>query len=290
MEFDQNVDLDRIRGLLESQATDAAEPPDASIAIPVNAQGDLENALRTMSDIAHYQGSHRLELLLIVNNFEEGEPPDAIAEYEAMGFRVLAIPDVRQHGEAVALSARVHGLRAARAEPVLLFDADCRIPDVTALIDWYVEQFARGADCAYTHVAYYDYEPVWDLRVHFALHHLARWFKRVVLRIPTTRGSNYAVRRNAMLALYDEGLIADEMNVGPAFERSGRKVAYSGASSLYVYTSGRMFERGLLRRLPYYWYRLRYNLRVLPGGPGVRNRSGREKDPVRRYVGNRPTR
>lgn len=286
LKFDSTVDLERI-GRAFVRPTDP-EPPDATVIIPVNAQGDLENVLHVIDDIARNPGRHRLEMLLVVNNYDEGETPEAVARYQELGFHVLAIPDTRRHGEAVQVSSRVRGLREARSEIGLFFDADCRIPDAGSLVDWYVDQFSRGADCAYTHVAYYDYEPTWDLRAHFALHHLARWVKRVPLRIPTTRGSNYALRRGPMLEYYDGGLLADEMNIGPTFARHGSKVVYSGARRLYVYTSGRMFKRGLLRKLPYYKYRFFYNLRVLPGGPDVRNRSGREKDPVRRYVGNRP--
>jgi hypothetical protein len=38
--------------------------------------------------------------------------------------------------------------------------------------------------------------------------------------------------------------------------------------------------------VPYYVYRLRYNLRVLPVRAGVARRTGREHDPVRRYENN----
>lgn len=282
VEFDQAVDLERIRRVF------ATNDPDVSVVIPVNAQGDLENVFHVLHDVAAYRGDRKIEIVLVVNNFEPGHPPDAIEHCEALGFLVVAVPDVRRPGEAIPFSARMHGVRAAHSERVLLFDADCRIPDATALFDWYCDRFDAGASCAYTHVAYNDYERSWDLEVHFALHHFARWVKRVLLRFPTTRGSNYAVRRTPMLEFYGAGLLADEMNTGPTFKRHGYEVAYSGARRLKVYTSGRMFKRGLLRKLPYYRYRLLYNLRVLPGGEGVKSRTGREADPVRRYVDNRP--
>ena len=45
------------------------------------------------------------------------------------------------------------------------------------------------------------------------------------------------------------------------------------------------------RELPgYFLYRLRYNLRVLPVRQGVARRTGREHDPIRRYLDNRPVR
>ena len=43
---------------------------------------------------------------------------------------------------------------------ILLFDADCRIPNPTALFDWYAKQFERGARVAYTRVDYYDLRPL----------------------------------------------------------------------------------------------------------------------------------
>jgi hypothetical protein len=93
-----------------------------------------------------------------------------------------------------------------------------------------------------------------------------------------------------MLEMYDDGLLADEMNVGPAFARRKGPVAYSGQPQLTVYTSGRMYRPGWLRIPRYFFYRLRYNLRVLRGGAGVARVTGRENDPVRRYIDNRPVR
>lgn len=264
--------------------------PDLSVVVPVNAQGDLENVLRLLGDLAGYQGAHSLEVILVVNNFPEGEPPGEVEEYARMGVEVLAIPSVRKPGEAVGFSARIPGVRAARSEYVVLFDADCRIPRVTALLDWYVGEFRAGAQGAYTHVGYYGYTPAPSLLFRFAVHHLARWVKRNLLRIPTTRGSNYGVRRDAMLELYEEGMLADEMNVGPTFKRLKGRIGYSGRRRLMVLTSARMFRPGWRRILPYYLYRLRYNLRVLPVQRGIAARTRREGDPVRRYVDNRPVR
>lgn len=273
---------------LRACAPVAGALPDATIVVPVNAQGDLENISRLLSDICGYTGSHRLEVRLVVNNFPEDHPPAAIEDLRAMGIEVEAIANVRRPGEAVGFTARIPGVRAARSEAVLLFDADCRIANVTALVDWYVEQFRSGAAAAYTRVEYYDYQKALSLQLRFAVHHTARWIKRTVLRVPTTRGSNYAVRRSTMLELYDQGMLADEMNVGPTFQAKGGRVVYSGSSQLIVYTSGRMFRPGWRRILPYFTYRLFYNLRVLPVRAGVAKVTGREQDPVRRYVNNRP--
>ena len=145
-----------------------------------------------------------------------------------------------------------------------------------------------GAGAAYSHVAYYDYTKAISLNVRFAAHHASRWMKRNLFGIPTTRGSNYAVRRRVMLDLYEQRMLADEMNVGPTFKKQGHPVAYSSRREMYVYTSGRMFSPGWLRMIPYYWYRLRYNLRTLPVRVDVAGHTGRESDPVRIYINNQP--
>ncbi len=256
--------------------------------IPVNAQGDLDNVWQILGDLAGYGGRHRLELVLVVNNYPDGQPPPALAEYRLTGATVVAIPDVRRPGEAVGFSARIPGIRAASSEVVLTFDADCRVPHPGSLIDWYVSQFEGGADCAYTHVAYYQFRERPSIRARFVIHHTSRWFKRVVLRIPTNRGSNYAVRRTRLLELYDEGMLADEINVGPTIKACGGSVAYSGQRKLTVLTSGRMFSGGWFKLVRYFAYRLRYNWRVLPVRRNVAAVTGRESDPVRRYVDNRP--
>ena len=50
--------------------------PDASIVVPVNAQGDLENVLTLLDDLGRYEGTHEFETVLVVNNFaQERRPP-----------------------------------------------------------------------------------------------------------------------------------------------------------------------------------------------------------------------
>ena len=63
-------------------------------------------------------------------------------------------------------------------------------------------------------------------------HHASRSIKRVLLRIPTTAGANYAVDRGAFLRAYERGLLVDDLNVGPALKALGGRVAYSGARPL----------------------------------------------------------
>jgi glycosyltransferase involved in cell wall biosynthesis len=263
--------------------------PDISIVVPVNAQGDLENIEHLLSDFERYDGPLSVETILVVNNYPPDQVPPQVRELRKRA-TVLAIPSVRKFGEAVAFSGRVQGMRVARSRYVVVTDADCRIPNPTAFIDWYHEQLSTRAHAAYTHVEFQDYDPALSVRFHIWLSHALRWIKREILRIPVTRGASYGMRREELLKLYDAGVLADEMNVGPAFKRLVGPVAYGGGKELEVLTSGRMFKRGWWRAVPYFVYRLRYNLRVLPVRPGVAGVTGRENDPVRRYRNNRPIR
>ncbi|HLB49839.1 MAG TPA: glycosyltransferase [Anaerolineales bacterium] len=282
------LDLNGLREQVVRLGGHTGRPPDASIVIPVNAQGDLENVLHILVDITRYTGTHSLEIILVINNYPPEAPPSEVETYRSLGLKVVSIPNVRRPGEAVGFTARLHGVQAAASEMAILFDADCRLPHPTALIDWYVHQFKAGAQAAYTHVDYYNLRGHWSIRARILIHHLARWIKRFVLRIPTTRGSNYAVHRSLMLDLYDKGILADELNVGPAFKSVGGRVAYSGSKELIVLTSGRMFTGGWRKMLRYLRYRLLYNLRVLPVRLNVARYTKRERDPVRTYINNQP--
>jgi hypothetical protein len=270
------VELARLRG-------DEAAPPDASIVIPVNAQEDLENVLGVLGDVARYKGTATLEVILVINNYAEGHPPPEIAAYERTGVRVVAVPSVWRAGEAVCLSARIPGIRAASSERIMLFDADCRIANPSLLFDWYAEQFDRGAQVAYTAVGYYDLRPLWSVRARMLAHHLARWIKRVILRIPTTRGSNYATDQALFLHLYDGGFLTDDLNVGPAAKAAGGRVVYSRAKGLRVLTSGRRFKGGWWKLARYLYYRLGYNLRVIgtPKGGGKKPDATYHRTPMR---------
>jgi hypothetical protein len=243
---------------------DQHQPPHASVIMPVNAQADLANVLQIVADIADYRGTRRIEVVLVVNNYPVDQPPPHLADYESLGLRIVGVPNLRKPGEAVGFTGRMHGLRAAQSEYGILFDADCRVGNATALLDWYIDQFDRGAQVAYTHVAYYDTERSVSVGMRVLAHHLTRWAKRTLLGIPTTRGSNYAVLRTPTLALYEQGYLADEMNVGPTTQAKGGRVVYSGAQPLTVYTSGRYLKGGWLRLGRYLIYRFKYNLRVLP--------------------------
>jgi hypothetical protein len=268
------AELARVRG-------DPALPPDASIVIPVNAQGDLETVLVVLGDIGRYRGRHTFEIVLVINNYPADDPPEEIAAYAAAGMRVVPVPNVWRAGEAVCLSARVPGIRAAEAGRIILFDADCRVPEPTLLLDWYVDQFRTGAQVAYTRVGHYDLRPLWSVRARMGAHHLSRWVKRVLLRIPTTRGSNYGVDRTAFLRAYEGGLLADDLNVGPAVKAAGGRVVYAGGPRLQVLTSGRKFRGGWRKLARYLRYRLLYNVRVLRTQAGKRTQKPYHQKPLR---------
>jgi len=261
------AELARLRG-------DEAAPPDASIVIPVNAQEDLENVLGVLGDVARYEGTATLEVILVINNYPAKSPPPEIAAYERTGVRVVAVPTVWRAGEAVCLSARIPGIRVASSERIMLFDADCQISNPSLLFDWYAEQFDRGAQVAYTAVDYYDLRPLWSVRARMLAHHLARWIKRVIVRIPTTRGSNYATDQALILRLYEDGFLADDLNVGPAAKAAGGRVVYSRAKGLRVLTSGRRFKGGWWKLARYLYYRLGYNLRMIGTSKGGGKKPG----------------
>ena len=264
-EEDGRIELGVLRERLLRLRGDPGTPPAASLVLPVNAQADLDTALRLLADAGAYSGAHGFELVVVVNNYPPERPPAQIDTFAELGAKVLAVPNVRRPGETTAaFSARVPGIRAAASENLLLFDADCRIPNPTRLFDWYVDELERGADVAYTHVGYHELRPRASVKARIFAHHAARWAKRALLRTPTTRGSNYAVRRSAFLRAYEAGLLAEDLNVGPAVKAHGGRVTYSGARDLVVLTSGRRFKGGWWKLARYLRYRLRYNVRMVP--------------------------
>jgi hypothetical protein len=261
---------------------DQSKLPDASIAIPVNAQGDLETVLVVLGDIAKYRGGHTFEVVLAINNYPEDKLPPEIELFRSMGIVVAPTPSVRRPDEAVCFSARMTGVHAAHSDSLLLFDADCRIPNSTALIDWYIDRLLEGAGLAYTHVKYYDVKKDLSVWTRILVHHSARWVKRELLGIPTTRGGNYAVNRTMFLEFYDNRRLSDDLNVGPSFKASRLPIVYSGKRQLAVMTSGRVFTGGWRKLSRYLLYRLRYNLKMLPVGNDVTSRLQRGSDNIRK--------
>lgn len=243
---------------------DAGGVPDASIIIPVNAQVDLQKVMTVVEQIGHYGGSHRLELLLVINNYPVESPPPELDAFSKLGIRVVAVPTARREGEVVILTARALGVEAARSEVTIHFDADTRIVNSTALIDWYIDRLTSGIDLAYTHVGYYELRQKLPVRIRVAVHHLTRWVKRTFLGVPTTRGGNYAITRSTFERCYEAGQLSVDMQVGPAVRLNGGHTAYSSRRNLHVLTSGRKHTGRWRSLVPYFMHRLRYNFKAIP--------------------------
>jgi hypothetical protein len=218
--------------------------PDASIVIPVNAQKDLVNLPRLLSDLTQYSGGKQLEIILVVNNYPAEDPPREIEMYRHLGLLVIGIPHVEHEG-GVAIAARIPGIQIAQSQNIILFDADCRIPNSTALINWYIAKFEEGYDLAYTHVDYIDLQPGLSIKARMFVHHASRWFRRTALGIPTSR----------------------DIHVGPVVKSTKGKIAYSGAKELVVFTSGRFFTPGWKVLVDYLIWRMGYYRRILKMKP-----------------------
>jgi hypothetical protein len=259
--FPPLLPVDSLRTRFQRMRGDIQSAPDVSVVIPINASGDLAGALQTLSDLAYYDGHLRVEVLAVINNYPPGNPPAEIETYRGYGLDVIAIPKVAYTG-GVAIAARMPGVEQAACEGVIHFDADCRIPDVTALVDWYAAQFAAGADLAYTYVDYFDLPAGFSVKARMLVHHASRWFRRVILQMPISRGSNYAMRRALMLDLYRDGRIPYDFHVGPRIKSMRGKIAYSGAKELMVFTSGRFFSGGWKELFDYVIWRIGYYRRI----------------------------
>lgn len=237
-------------------------PPRASVVIPVNAQKDLSRILLVASDILAYKDVMPIEFILVVNNYPSDNPPKEIDDFVDMGFNVRCTPKV-EHKGGVAIASRILGIELARSETLLLFDADCRIPNAKALLGWYISQLEAGSDLAYTHVDYMDLPSDMATKVRMFIHHASRWFKRTVLGVPTCRGSNYAIKRKLMLELFSQGRIPYDIHVGPVLKSINARIAYSGSKELMVLTSGRFFNGGWRELLEYLAWRVGYYRRIL---------------------------
>jgi len=99
------------------------------------------------------------------------------------------------------------------------------------------------------------------------VHHASRWIKRRILRIPTSRGSNYAMHKDLMLDLFTQGRIPYDIHVGPVVKSMGGRIAYSGAKEFIVLTSGRFFDPGWKVLFAYLVWRTGYYFRILKMRP-----------------------
>jgi hypothetical protein len=252
-------DLRRLRG-------DPHAPPYASVIVPVNAQKDILRVLSLLSDLTSYRGSQSIETILVINNYPAENPPEELNRYRQIGIRILEIPKV-EHIGGVAIAARIPGIKVAQSERILLFDADCRIQDPTSLLDWYIRQLDSGVDLAYTHVDYFDLPAGLAIKARMFIYHAIRWYKRVLMGIPTSRGSNYAIRRQLILDLFAQHRVTYDIHVGPAVKAIYGKIAYSAAKQHIVYTSGRFFSNSWKELFSYLIWRTGYYLRVKPTKP-----------------------
>ena len=259
-------DLDDLRQQIHRLRGNKAFYPDATIVVPVNAQKDLGNIPNLLGDLCQYSGEKLIEIVLVINNYPAEVPPEQIELYRQAGLLVIGIPHV-EHVGGVAIAARIPGIRVAQSSKILLFDADCHIPNPTALINWYIAKFEEGFDLAYTHVDYTDLPPGISVKVRMFVHHASRWIRRRVLGIPTSRGSNYAIRKKLILRLFAEGRVPYDIHVGPVVKSMGGKIAYSGDTDLVVLTSGRFFAPGWKVLIEYLIWRMGYYRKILKMKP-----------------------
>ena len=258
-------------------------PPGMTVIIPVNAQVDLATVDRLLDDLQPWMAQDAGQVLLVINNFVGDEPP-GVAELRARGTTVIMEPRlVVRHGEVPPVAARAIGARQSGSGLLVHLDADVRVSDSPALMRWYRHQYAEGFHVAATAVDFHEVPPGVSIRARIAAHRTARWVKRVVFRTPVTRGSNYATDRDLFLAAYERGMIADELNVGPALVALGARYAYSGDPNLRVLTSARRLRGGWLRLVRYLAYRLAYNVRALPVDDRAAERTRRSRDPRGRW-------
>lgn len=254
-----------------------------TVVVPVNAKADMETAHRLLDDLRPWLTMGTGTVLLVVNNFD-GDEPDTHQLQRSPGVRVVTQAHLSlQHGEVPPIAARVLGARHSPSGLLVHLDADVRVPDPVALLRWYAEQFASGIRVAATSVGFHEIPGGLSIRARIVSHQAARWSKRVLLRTPVTRGSNYATDRDLFLEAYDRGMIADELNVGPALVALGARYAYSGDQRLRVLTSARRFRTGWIRLVRYLRYRLAYNIRALPVDDRAAERTRRWKDPDDRW-------
>jgi hypothetical protein len=258
-------------------------PSGMTVIIPVNAQVDLTIVGRLLDDLQPWLAQGAGRVLLVINNFA-GDEPAEVADLRARGATVIVEPRLTvRHGEVPPIAARVVGARQAGSGLLVHLDADVRVPDSLALMGWYLKQYAHGVRVAATAVEFHEVPPGVSIRARILAHRMARWVKRVVLRTPVTRGSNYATDRDLFLGAYERGMIADELNVGPALVALGARYAYSGDRNLRVLTSARRLRGGWLRLVRYLAYRLAYNVRALPVDDRAADRTRRSRDPRGRW-------
>jgi hypothetical protein len=289
MEIDNSFQLSDVFTKLRGQTN---LKPNASIIIPVNALFDLQKVQNTLLDISNYKGPHLIEVILVINNYTVDSPPPIIEEFKSNGIKVQAVPQIlsekeintltqRLYGPNVKRSskltsarsfrifkARILGSRLASSEILIHFDADCRIPDITSLLNWYVEKLQSGANLAYSHVDYYELPSGLATKIYLKIHHIFRWAKRTILGIPTSRGSNYALLRKPFIELFEHNNLNADNKVGPSFKKRGWKISYNRNPEFVVFTSGRDFIKNWRSLWEYGVWRINYYWKRRSLGPG----------------------
>ncbi len=224
----------------------------------------MENVVNVLEQVAAYSGKHTIEIVLVINNFDADLPPVGINHFKHFPISLVLAPSARKPGEVIIMSARALGVYSAISEITIHVDCDCKINNINKLIDWYVENLNNGYDVAYSHVGYDEIRSDLSVYTKILIHHLSRWFKRVILGIPTTRGSNYAIKKSLFLKLYEQGKLRVDLQVGPQAKLAGKKIIYSGKKDLQVLTSARRFKGGWYKLFKYMRYRLKYNINATP--------------------------
>jgi hypothetical protein len=249
--------MQRLRGTAEAD-------PNASLIVPISARSGFSLIQGLIGDLARYRGSYTLEIILMVAASLAGSAPEEIEHLRGLGLQVIAAPEGGQNWEAVQLEARAQGVEAARAGITLHFSPDARLPDATALIDWYIQSLYSVYQLAYSQISYYGLPDGMNTRLSLALVDTFRKVKRVLLGVPTTRGSNYAINRHLFLKLYESGKLTVDLPVGLAVRLAEARSRYSSERRLQVYLSAHKYSPQSLLNLHRILRRLRYNLRAIP--------------------------
>ncbi len=240
----------------------AQADPNASVIVPVGSPAELKQVFCLLSDLSHYRGSYSLECLLALPAGQPWLPPERLALLDSLGLRVV-FTSARGRG---GLAARGCAAQAARAGILLHFAADTRLPDPTALVDWYVRSLFGKFQLAYSRVDFYGLPGSPGVRLSLFVLNGLRALKRRLLGVPTPRGSNYAITRSLFLDLYEAGTLSEEHPVGLAARLAQARSRYAADRRLRAYIPAHKFSPRTLLSPARILRRLRANLRALPAG------------------------
>lgn len=236
--------------------------PNASVIIPVRSRTQLTHSLALLSDLARYHGDYTLEFILVVDDFEL--IPEESEYFRNIGVHlVFTEPDGPERAGGT-IDVRARGVRAARAGITLHFAPDVRIPDPSALIDWYIESLYSEYQLAYTWIDFENRPGRLSTRLSLVVLNVLRSLKRTLLGVPTTRGCNYAVTRSLFLELYETGQLSADINIGLAARLAEARSRYSKEPRLRVVLSTRKYSARTLLYPARILRSLNYNLRAVP--------------------------